>query len=300
MPGRTANGEHRIWRALSDPTRRRLLDLLRQAPRTTGQLCEPFGLSRFAIMKHLGVLEDAGLLIVKRIGRERWNYLNAVPIRNIYDRWVSGFASHWAASLTSVKDWVEQQQRRPLAWPVETSAATKAQRDRRRETSGERVMAAADSKPKAGESFEIEQEVLIEAPRARVFDSITRDIDKWWHHRHEQGKSVVRLEARVGGHFWEDFGDGQGALWGIVSYVKRPDVIRLSGPLGMMSAAVTNNYAFELVDKGHATLLKLSHQATGFIDPNWKAGYSAGWQDLLGKYLKAWAEESKPYTAFEK
>ena len=124
-------------------------------------------------------------------------------------------------------------------------------------------MAAAEPKPKAGESFEIEQEVLIEAPRQKVFDALTRDVDKWWHHRHEPGQSIVRLEPRVGGHFWEDFGDGQGALWGVVMYVKRPDVLRLSGPLGMTSAAVTNNYAFELVDKGHATLLKLSHQATG-------------------------------------
>jgi len=98
-----------VWRALADPTRRRLLDLLRDRPRTTGDLCRRFPVSRFAVMKHLGILERAGLVIIERRGRERWNYLNAVPIRQIYERWISGYAGAWASSLLRLKRRVEAQ-----------------------------------------------------------------------------------------------------------------------------------------------------------------------------------------------
>lgn len=77
-----------VWKALADPTRRRLLDLLKDRPQTTGQLCARFAMSRYGVMKHLGILEEAGLIIVRREGRKRYNYLNAVPIRRIYERWV--------------------------------------------------------------------------------------------------------------------------------------------------------------------------------------------------------------------
>lgn len=79
-----------VWRALADPTRRELLDELAKEPRTTGDLVERCpNLCRTAVMKHLDVLEAAGLLIVRREGRVRWNHMNAMPIQNIYDRWVS-------------------------------------------------------------------------------------------------------------------------------------------------------------------------------------------------------------------
>jgi DNA-binding transcriptional ArsR family regulator len=97
-----------IWKALADPTRRMLLDLLRGKAKTTSELCLEFEhLSRFAVMKHLGILESADLVIVKREGRLRWNYLNAVPIRKIYERWVSNYEGNWAQSMLSLKDEVE-------------------------------------------------------------------------------------------------------------------------------------------------------------------------------------------------
>ncbi len=99
-----------IWKALSDPTRRNLLDLLRDQPRTTGELCARFEMSRYGVMKHLGILEEAGLVLVRREGRKRFNYLNAVPIRAIYERWVSQYAEHWAASLLALKRHVEKDQ----------------------------------------------------------------------------------------------------------------------------------------------------------------------------------------------
>ena len=101
-----------VWKALADPTRRRILDLLRAGPRTTGELCARFSVSRFAVMKHLAILERAGLVLVRREGRQRWNYLNAVPIRQIYERWISDYEGVWAGSLLTLKRHVEGSSRK--------------------------------------------------------------------------------------------------------------------------------------------------------------------------------------------
>ena len=101
-----------VWRALSNPIRRRILDMLREKPRTTGDLAERFpDHSRFAVMQHLGVLEEGGLIVVRRRGRERFNFLNPVPIQQIYDRWVSKYQQPWAAGLTALKADLETLQR---------------------------------------------------------------------------------------------------------------------------------------------------------------------------------------------
>lgn len=97
-----------VWKALADPTRRRLLDALRAGPQTTGALCARFPrLARVTVIKHLGVLEEADLVVVRARGRERWNYLNAVPIQRIAERWIGPFEAHWASALLSLKAHVE-------------------------------------------------------------------------------------------------------------------------------------------------------------------------------------------------
>ena len=94
----------RIWKALADETRRGILDCLRDGPKTTTQLVARFpALSRFGVMKHLRVLRDAGLVLSREEGRSCVNSLNAVPIRRIYERWVSKFAEHWATTLIGLK-----------------------------------------------------------------------------------------------------------------------------------------------------------------------------------------------------
>jgi len=97
-----------VWKALSDPTRRAILDALRDGPRTTTELVELFpALSRFAVMKHMDVLRDAGLLQTRAEGRKRINSLNVVPIRQIYEHWVSPYADLWASKLLRLKRDVE-------------------------------------------------------------------------------------------------------------------------------------------------------------------------------------------------
>src|SRR5882672_10103119 len=92
-----------VFRALADPSRRRILDLLRERPRTTGELAAAFPRSRFAVMKHLGVLERARLVVPRREGRLRWNHLNAIPLERLYERWVKPYESHWAGALLGVE-----------------------------------------------------------------------------------------------------------------------------------------------------------------------------------------------------
>jgi DNA-binding transcriptional ArsR family regulator len=89
-----------IWKALSSPHRRALLDALRDGALTTTALCEVLpDLSRFAVMQHLGVLEGAGVVLVRREGRERWNELNAVPIQRELERWLNSFQQATASRL---------------------------------------------------------------------------------------------------------------------------------------------------------------------------------------------------------
>ena len=92
-----------VWKALSDPTRRTILDLLRESPYTTGELCAAFEISRFAVMKHLTLLEQPELIVVRQQGRTRWNYLNAVPLQRIYERWLLPYEAIWASALLQLK-----------------------------------------------------------------------------------------------------------------------------------------------------------------------------------------------------
>ena len=90
----------RIWTALGSPHRRALLDALRDGAKTTSALCQVLPqLSRFAVMQHLSVLERAGVVLVRREGRERWNELNAVPIQRELERWLNGFQQATASQL---------------------------------------------------------------------------------------------------------------------------------------------------------------------------------------------------------
>ena len=97
-----------IWKALSDPTRRAILDLLRDGPRTTTEIVGRFPqLTRFGVMKHIDVLRDASLVITRERGRERINALNVVPIRQIYERWITPFSELWSSKLLSLKRDIE-------------------------------------------------------------------------------------------------------------------------------------------------------------------------------------------------
>ena len=97
-----------VFRALADPTRRALLDeLFRQDGQTLSALESGLPMTRFGVMKHLRVLEEAGLVVARRRGREKLHFLNPVPIRLVHDRWVSKYAEPWAAGLSDLKHRLE-------------------------------------------------------------------------------------------------------------------------------------------------------------------------------------------------
>jgi DNA-binding transcriptional ArsR family regulator len=106
------------WRALASPIRRRMLDVLREGPCTTGELAAHFPhLSRFAVMQHLRVLEAGNLAGYKREGRQRLNYLNPVPIQQIFDRWVSRYQQPWLEALVGLKTQLETTHGQPAQRP---------------------------------------------------------------------------------------------------------------------------------------------------------------------------------------
>lgn len=97
-----------VFRALAGPTRRSLLDeLFKEDGQTLSALEARLPMTRFGVMKHLKVLEEAGLVVTKRRGREKLHFLNPVPIRLVHDRWVSKYAEPWAASLSGLKRQLE-------------------------------------------------------------------------------------------------------------------------------------------------------------------------------------------------
>src|SRR3954466_9086347 len=98
-----------VFKALADPTRRSLLDeLFRSDGQTLTALEERFAMTRYGVMKHLKQLEDAGLVVTRRRGREKLHFLNTVPIRLVYDRWVSKYAEPWVAGLSDLKTRLEK------------------------------------------------------------------------------------------------------------------------------------------------------------------------------------------------
>jgi len=256
-----------IWQALADPSRRRILDLLKDQPRTTGELAEQFDQSRFGVMKHLSVLESAGLLIVERRGRRRWNHLNAVPLREIYERWLGRYQEFWSSSLLRLKDAVAD---------------------------GRQQNAQSDKERTMGDfhSFIIKQEVTLDAAPDKVWSALTADIGSWWAFHVGKPESKISLDARLGGYFEERWGDGEGVIWGKVVDLRRGERLRLTGSLGMTGAG-RNDYVYELEHKGEKTVVTLTHHAFGYQDVETKDNYTEGWKMLLETHLTAWLHEGK-------
>ncbi len=99
-----------VFRALADPTRRFLLDLLFERDgRTLTELELQIDMTRIGVMKHLRILEDAGLVVTQKSGREKLHYLNPVPIRLIHDRWINKFSGHRLSALVELTQRLEEE-----------------------------------------------------------------------------------------------------------------------------------------------------------------------------------------------
>ncbi len=241
-----------IWKALADPTRRSILNKLKTAPRTTGELSAEFGhLSRFAIMKHLGVLEKAELIKTKREGKFRWNYINTKPIQSTYEQWVSNL--------------------------IRLKAFTKP---------------ATDPMDQHLRATTISIDMPIRARRPVVWQALTRQIDRWWlpeFHAHPHTTSF-QLDARLGGLMYEEAGDG-GIVWANVIGVDAPHFIELKGHLTPAFGGPAISFLrFELEETGKSTILHFTDELFGKLEDKLQGQLSSRWKKLLEEGFKKFAE----------
>lgn len=255
-----------LFKALGHPIRRRILDILKQSAQTTGELNEYFPeVSRYAIMKHLTILEEGNLVFVRREGKYRRNFLNAVPLQEMHNRWVGKYMESSANVLLNLRSIVENK-------------------------GGNESMTTTNQEQ--SKVFRIEQEVFINGPREEVFKALTEKAGDWWEFRlaPKGVPSHFTFDPIPGGQFIEKWRENEGALWGTVYFVNAPEEIRLHGHLGMQGA-VNSSYTYRLQEKDGGTLLQLSHTASGLIRENWEQEHTEGWKYLLGTLLKNYVEK---------
>lgn len=247
-----------VWSALANPHRRKLLDQLTEGPRTTGELADEFPqLSRYAVMQHLGVLEQAGLVVPQHEGRYRHNHLNPVPIRQIYQRWIRPFTEQVAEQVLALQTHILTSQETPMG------------------SSADRVI-------------KIEAEVHIAAKPGVIFEAFTTGLDSWWPHRTRQEANIV-YEPEVGGRVFEDWGDGCGLLYGQVSVYDPPHRHELVRS-GMGAAPFMTQSAEALEPDGDGTRYRKTLVIWGEIAEDTEQMYRQGVPSLT-ELLKAHVEQ---------
>jgi DNA-binding transcriptional ArsR family regulator/uncharacterized protein YndB with AHSA1/START domain len=244
-----------LWRALADPTRRRILDLLRERPLITGQIAAQFAVSRIAVMRHLEVLSQAGLITSRKRGRERWHYLNTVPLQKLHRRWADPAAAGFASALLRLQDTVEAEGRH-----MEPMRPT----------------------------IDIALDIEIAGTPAAVFAALTKDIGGWWGHPFVTARATsLALEPRLGGLFTERWENGGQVIASVTGWAQ-DEHLQLTGPFHMgVGVGVA---AFDLAESGAGTLLRFSFRAIGVVDAAVADDMSRGWAELIGTRLKTLAE----------
>ena len=244
-----------MWRALADPTRRRVLDLLLDGPRITGDISSHFRISRIAVMRHLEVLSDAGLVVSRKRGRERRYYLNAIPLQDIYRRWFDPQAAGWAAGMLRLRTGVEGK---------------------------------ATGEESTRLSVDIALDVRIGGKPAAVFKALTVDADGWWGHPMLRPQATgLTLEPQLGGLFIEHWGH-DGAVLAVVTQWAKDRHLELTGPFHLgLGVGVAS---FDLAADSEGTRLQFSFRAFGPIDPDRAMQFSKGWTELVSRRLKALVE----------
>ncbi len=245
-----------LWRALADPTRRRILDLLLERPRITGEVAAYFRISRIAVMRHLTVLSDAGLIASRKRGRERRYYLNAITLQQIYRRWFDPLAAGWVSGILRLRDSVE------LSGP-----------------------GVASVRP----SVDIAFDVRIEGSSGAVFNALTKDPGAWWGHPMLRPEATeLTLEPRLGGLFVERWSHGGAVLAAVTQWATNRH-LELTGPFHLgLGVGVAS---FGLATDGVGTLLQFSFRAFGPIDADRARMFSQGWRELVTRRLKALVEQ---------
>jgi DNA-binding transcriptional ArsR family regulator/uncharacterized protein YndB with AHSA1/START domain len=281
-----AGGERDVWSALANPVRRSVLDLLRDGPRTTGELANAFPqLSRFAVMQHLSVLEQAGLLLARRRGRHRLNHLNVAPLQEIRERWLHGFGEEAGRAALALRRHLEAGAR-PRSQSHDDQ--TTGQGDDEMESTVTEDPTTTQAQARA---VRIESELRIGAPPERVFRALTEEQHEWYPYNYggERVRTIV-FEPRVGGGCYEDWGDGAGHFYGTVTHYDPPRAFTLRG--GLAGSTVLDN-AFTLVAQPDgSTIVQHSMTAFGDLTDDEVHGIRVhGNLALFEDHLRAWVEQ---------
>jgi DNA-binding transcriptional ArsR family regulator/uncharacterized protein YndB with AHSA1/START domain len=261
------------WKALADPARRKILDLLRARPRTTGELARAFPFSRFATMKHVAVLSRAGLVVARREGRTRWNHLNAVPLQRIYERWVRPYEAHWAEGLFRLKTGLEA------------------------EKGGNVMVEKANRSGAWAGVLRVELEIPIAALQEKVWKALIEDFHLWWRKDFHTSKRTKRmtLEPKVGGRVFEDFGKGEGVLWYTIVGIDAPERLLFEGRLfPAYGGPATTLLELKLVPRGTGTVLQVSDSIFGAVGDGTAKSFKEGWTLLFAEGLKPFIERGRP------
>lgn len=246
--------DDRIWAALADPTRRALLDALVAGPKTTGSLCGCFPyVSRFAVMKHLGVLDRAGLLAIRRRGRERFNHLNAAPFAQLKARWISPRAETLGDALAALARLAEEKPMTDLTAPLT--------------------------------AVEIALDWTIAAPPERVWRTLFDGVDTWWPADMRAGPAGAALtfEERIGGELVETGPAGAGLSWYRVIALDPGESVDLAGQLAARyGGPATSLVRLKLEPSGDETVLKLTDSVFGRLGDGFRANATEGWREIFG------------------
>jgi DNA-binding transcriptional ArsR family regulator len=244
-----------LWRALADPTRRRILDLLRQRPLITGEIAAQFAISRIAVMRHLEVLSEAGLVTSRKRGRERWHYLNALPLQKLQRRWAEPVAAGFASTLLRLQDTVEAEGRH-----------------------------MESIRPTVDVALDIE---IASSPGA-VFAALTKDVGGWWGPPFVTARAIsVGLEPRLGGLFTERWDNGGQVIASVTGWAQ-DEYLALTGSFHMgVGVGVAS---FDLAEADTRTLLQFSFRAIGVVDAEMAEAMSRAWAELVGTRLKGLVE----------
>jgi len=244
-----------LWRALADPTRRRILDLLRERPRVTGEIAAQFPVSRIAVMRHLDVLSEAGLVTSRKRGRQRWHYLNTVPLQRLHRRWADPAAAGFASALLRLQGAVEAEGRQME--PIQPTV-------------------------------DVALDIEIAGPPAAVFAALTKDVGGWWGHPFVTSRAAsLTLDPRLGGLFTERWQNGGQVIASVTGWAQ-DEHLQLTGSFHVgvgVGVAV-----FDLEESGAGTLLRFSFRAIGLLDTEVAGAMSRGWAELVGTRLKGLVE----------
>ncbi len=215
-------------------------------------------------MQHLGVLEEANLVLARREGRNRLNYLNPIPMREVYERWINSHASVAAETALHLKRYAQTTQE----------------------------VGKMDSN--TYRQVRIEMEMHIAAAPERVFSALTEELGNWWPHRYKEG-SKVTSDAEIGGKIQEHFANGGGALYGTYVYVDKPNRLMSSGPSSMHKGVQSFNSETMTAD-GDGTIYKRELTIWGDVSDDMEKMFREGSRAMMEQALRGYLEQGIRYS----